>query len=253
MAESWFDRLLQRQALPTIERPPAAPARDGTVPPMLAQFDSPLDWMRKAWGLTSGKCPRCMDFWMLRLTTDPSQGGWPFMQLASFNITSPANSTAGQFLLLGLAGAPSNAGPTLAPINSVWAGFAAAPSIAAGGAQIPIDPALAWRILGFSVTHIGGAAAGVVQIVGAPNRTRIFPIGGTNAFPILAAASIVNGGGVATMSPVAGAPAATLGLGLLAPLWVPPPHDWQVSLPPPPGGGGDTGSGLLSRLPARVG
>ena len=252
MAESWFDRLLQRQALPTIERPPAAPARDGTVPPMLAQFDSPLDWMRKAWGLTIGKFPRFMDFSMLRLTTDPFQGGWPFMQLASFNITTPANSTAGQFLLLGLAGAPSNAGPTLAPINSVWAGFAAAPSIAAGGAQIPIDPALAWRILGFSVTHIGGAAAGVVQIVGAPNRTRIFPIGGTNAFPILAAASIVNGGGVATMSPVAGAPAATVGFGFVAPIWLPPPYDWQFSFPASAVGEGYTVSVIMAGLPAGV-
>src|SRR2546430_7551984 len=146
MAQTWFDRLLGAQPPRIVERPPVLPAAgDGAIPPALAQFNNPIEWMRKAWGLTIGKLPRFMDFSMLRLTTDPFQGGWPFMQLASYNVVTPANGTAGAFLLVGLGGAKSNAGPTLAPVNSVWAGFGSAPSIFAGGVQIPIDPTLTWR------------------------------------------------------------------------------------------------------------
>ena len=174
------------------------------------------------------------------------------MQLASYNVVTPANGTAGAFLLVGLGGAKSNAGPTLAPVNSVWAGFGSAPSIFAGGVQIPVDPTLTWRVLGFSVTHTGGAAATEVQIVGAPNRTQIFVNGGSNAFPVIGSAAVPNGGGIATMSPLAGATAGRVGFGFVAPIWLPAPYDWQFSFPAAAAAEGYTVSVIMAGLPAGV-
>lgn len=246
MARRIDETPVRRNSITTLEQSPGTPT--GIVKPggsgILAELGKIPTWLMNALAVKTPQATRVLDTEKIAQAIDLYQSGWPFARMFGVQLSTPIQQPAGKFLLVGLASSGfSGLGASLAPVNSVWNGFGGTPpnGFGEGGEGIGtvfgasgrgIDPSLTYRIMALSITHLGGAGAGVVDILVAPNRGQIVTSPGN---PFLASVSIAQGGGVAVFGLIGGAPANRVALGFGLPQWLPASQvaafDWLLSFP----------------------
>ena len=210
---------VRRQSGMLVDQPSPGTPRSGDPtagPPSLAQLNKLPTWLIPAWNVFNASAPNVMDFKALLLAVDAYQGGWPF-------------AVPIQVQILQSAGQAANIASLLSQVPAAGLSY-----ITTGVPKL--DLSLTYRVLGFSCTHTGGAAAATVAVFLSPQRV---PQAAANLQ--LTSASITNGGITAGY---------TDGFKQTAPWWLMSPYDLNISFPATAGGESFTFNVALEAVPA---